>query len=78
MRSLQSGLSDFFLAVAQELWPEKYVSLAQEAMAMGQAVYSQQQQQPGADAGAGPSAGGSSSADNVVDADFKDSDESKP
>lgn len=47
-------------------------------MALGQAVYSQQQQQqPGAEGGAGPSAGGSGNADNVVDADFKDSDESQ-
>ena len=47
----------------------------QEAMAMGQAVYSQQQSDPSADPGAGgPSAGaGPASDDNVVDAEFKDS-----
>ena len=39
-------------------------------MAMGQAVYQQQQQQAPE---AGPQAGGAQSGDNVVDADFKDS-----
>jgi len=47
----------------------------QEAMAMGQAMYPQSQ--PGAGAapgGEGPS-GGANPADNVVDAEFKDSED---
>ena len=41
---------------------------------MGQAVYAQQQQQEGPAPGADPGAGGAAPGDNVVDADFKDSD----
>ena len=47
---------------------------------MGQAMYSQSQ--PGADAAGGPGApgagGAAGGADNVVDAEFKDSDDSSP
>lgn len=52
------------------------LAFLQEAMAMGQAVYSQgQQQQPGGQEGAPGGPGGAAPGDNVVDADFKDSDD---
>ncbi len=51
-------------------WSDNSARMLQEAMAMGQAVYQQQQQQAPE---AGPQAGGTQSGDNVVDADFKDS-----
>lgn len=52
-------------------FPRDFASLLQEAMAMGQAVYAQQQQQQPPEGG--PQPGGSQPGDNVVDADFKDS-----
>lgn len=45
--------------------------MVQEAMAMGQAVYQQTEQQKPPEGG--PQPGGTQPGDNVVDADFKDS-----
>ena len=50
-------------------------ALAQSAMKIGEAIYADQQQAPGGDAGPGGAEAGSDDGDNVVDADFEEVDD---